>query len=381
MNDAGLSITKACPRCGAPPFVSCNCYANEPTTLRDGLPVREQSLAADAKALASQWLHGNGSQQALAVHHLVAVVRADYLRGLALLGALAVELGGDAIELGDLRPEALIDLRDQLTGCYLVDKEVPAHQSTQASVVGVESLRAAVNASCSCGGRGPDDDCCPACAVWHRVAGHGAQPVVPSPTPRGMADFNSVGEGDRVRHVCGDGNAWTVSQIIYGADGKPRDLVLVRTMHASNPPEWEHTGYRLIHTHADDPAAAFSATFATLSEHAQPVDLSPRDPGDEGATSCEWPGCDEPALCTSGNYGGKRVCAEHFKITNGGGLVGELAAALSEALEWMPTQTEGGAAAVRAGRALLARVAAVSPKPWPTDPQDASFRDATDGRR
>lgn len=32
---------------------------------------------------------------------------------------------------------------------------------------------------------------------------------------------------------------------------------------------------------------------------------------------CEWPGCDKPALCSSGNYGNKLVCAEHFEITNG----------------------------------------------------------------
>lgn len=34
-------------------------------------------------------------------------------------------------------------------------------------------LREAVNDSCTCGGRGPDDpDCCPACSVWHLVMEH-----------------------------------------------------------------------------------------------------------------------------------------------------------------------------------------------------------------
>lgn len=29
----------------------------------------------------------------------------------------------------------------------------------------------AVNATCSCGGKGPEDGCCPACEVWHRMNG------------------------------------------------------------------------------------------------------------------------------------------------------------------------------------------------------------------
>lgn len=29
----------------------------------------------------------------------------------------------------------------------------------------------AVEASCSCGGKGPEDGCCPACEVWHRLNG------------------------------------------------------------------------------------------------------------------------------------------------------------------------------------------------------------------
>lgn len=32
---------------------------------------------------------------------------------------------------------------------------------------------------------------------------------------------------------------------------------------------------------------------------------------------CDWPGCKREAVCTSGNYGGRPVCGDHFKITNG----------------------------------------------------------------
>ena len=35
----------------------------------------------------------------------------------------------------------------------------------------INSVRHAVNASCTCGGKGPDDECCPACEVWHRLQG------------------------------------------------------------------------------------------------------------------------------------------------------------------------------------------------------------------
>lgn len=36
-------------------------------------------------------------------------------------------------------------------------------------------VQSAVNATCSCGGRGPDDGCCQACEVWHRL--HGRWPT------------------------------------------------------------------------------------------------------------------------------------------------------------------------------------------------------------
>jgi hypothetical protein len=35
-------------------------------------------------------------------------------------------------------------------------------------------LLTAVNASCSCGGKGPADGCCPACSVWHILHGRTA---------------------------------------------------------------------------------------------------------------------------------------------------------------------------------------------------------------
>jgi hypothetical protein len=32
-------------------------------------------------------------------------------------------------------------------------------------------VQRAITATCSCGGRGPDDGCCQACEVWHRLNG------------------------------------------------------------------------------------------------------------------------------------------------------------------------------------------------------------------
>jgi len=34
-------------------------------------------------------------------------------------------------------------------------------------------LEDAVNDSCSCGGKGPDDGCCLACEVWYRIMTRG----------------------------------------------------------------------------------------------------------------------------------------------------------------------------------------------------------------
>lgn len=33
--------------------------------------------------------------------------------------------------------------------------------------------------------------------------------------------------------------------------------------------------------------------------------------------TCDWPGCEAEALCSSGNFGGKLVCSYHFHVTNG----------------------------------------------------------------
>lgn len=56
---------------------------------------------------------------------------------------------------------------------------------------------------------------------------------------------------------------------------------------------------------------------------------------------CQWPGCAEPALCSSGNFGGLLVCAGHFRITNG-------VAAVDVACElWMAHEIDSGLAAYR----------------------------------
>lgn len=36
---------------------------------------------------------------------------------------------------------------------------------------------------------------------------------------------------------------------------------------------------------------------------------------------CEWPGCDELALCQSGNLAGLLVCSGHFSVSNGATFV------------------------------------------------------------
>ncbi len=41
-----------------------------------------------------------------------------------------------------------------------------------------------------------------------------------------------------------------------------------------------------------------------------------------GRARCEWPKCSREALCSSGNFSNRLVCAEHFKITNGEATIG-----------------------------------------------------------
>jgi len=90
-----------------------------------GLRAREQSLAADAKALCAQWVNGTAEQQALVVIHLGEVMRADYRRGMALLGALVVGL----LQV-ERYEDALVDLRDRLADCYLVKEETEPQPGT-----------------------------------------------------------------------------------------------------------------------------------------------------------------------------------------------------------------------------------------------------------
>lgn len=36
---------------------------------------------------------------------------------------------------------------------------------------------------------------------------------------------------------------------------------------------------------------------------------------------CQWPGCDNEALCRSGNFDDKLVCSDHFDLTNGSTVI------------------------------------------------------------
>lgn len=50
---------------------------------------------------------------------------------------------------------------------------------------------------------------------------------------------------------------------------------------------------------------------------AQHIVTTPLSALDSNDGACQWPGCNKPALCESGNVGNKRVCSDHFKLTNG----------------------------------------------------------------
>jgi len=43
----------------------------------------------------------------------------------------------------------------------------------------------------------------------------------------------------------------------------------------------------------------------------------PAPEGGRPPETCEWPNCQQPALCRSGNFGDRLVCRVHFQITNG----------------------------------------------------------------
>lgn len=73
---------------------------------------------------------------------------------------------------------------------------------------------------------------------------------------------------------------------------------------------------------------------------------------------CEFPGCAEYAMCTSGNFGGKDVCEYHFKLTNGPDpmeRIAELEAALATAVE----ERQAAERVADAGRALYGGLAVV----------------------
>jgi hypothetical protein len=69
------------------------------------------------------------------------------------------------------------------------------------------------------------------------------------------------------------------------------------------------------------------AAIRDLRQLAQTDAAPQRERADE---HCEWPNCNAVALCSSGNFEGRLVCADHFRITNGTDaapqLSGEIAA-------------------------------------------------------
>jgi hypothetical protein len=50
-----------------------------------------------------------------------------------------------------------------------------------------QELMRAVNESCSCGGKGPDDGCCQSCEVWHRLNGRTPNARTEQQPPTGAA--------------------------------------------------------------------------------------------------------------------------------------------------------------------------------------------------
>ena len=101
-----------------------------------------------------------------------------------VIAELYRQLAALATERDDLRAQVATltkECEDLLTAHdAMVEKWVKAESETDtareectaalATVTRLNTaLRGAVNAECSCGGRGPDDDPCVACRVWHRV--------------------------------------------------------------------------------------------------------------------------------------------------------------------------------------------------------------------
>jgi hypothetical protein len=71
--------------------------------------------------------------------------------------------------------------------CTLDQLEVCPCCRAKEAMAGVDTwtrwdVQCAVNDTCSCGGKGPQDGCCPACEVWHRLNGREVKST-PQPLP------------------------------------------------------------------------------------------------------------------------------------------------------------------------------------------------------
>lgn len=53
------------------------------------------------------------------------------------------------------------------------------NQADPPSVWTEAEITQAVNEACSCGGKGPEDGCCQACEVWHRLNGRKVRKSTP----------------------------------------------------------------------------------------------------------------------------------------------------------------------------------------------------------
>lgn len=58
-------------------------------------------------------------------------------------------------------------------GALVADHFAPCSGTNAAAgTVRLDDVNALVNALCICGGRGPEDDPCPVCELWHLLRGH-----------------------------------------------------------------------------------------------------------------------------------------------------------------------------------------------------------------